>query len=107
MENCIITKHSKERCKERLGLSKSCINKKAHKALKHGIHYYDASGSLKRYMGYLYESHYRDANNIIIYNRDVFIFKGSILITIFHVPKQYYATCDKLQRKILSKKEKI
>lgn len=101
----IITKHSKKRCKERLGLSKNCINKKAELALKYGIHYYDATGKLKRYIGYLYESHDRDARNIIIYNRDVYIFRNNILLTIFHAPKQYHAMCDKIQKKIITKKE--
>lgn len=101
MVDCIVTKHSRKRCKERLGLSKNCINKKAKEALMHGIHFYDTSGNLKKYMGYLYESHERGARNIIIYNRDAYIFKGKILLTIFHVPKQYHAACDKIQKKKL------
>lgn len=99
MVDCIVTKHSKKRCKERLGLSKKCIDKKAKEALIYGIRFYDASGNLKKYMGYLYESHDRDARNIIIYNRDVYVFKGKVLLTIFHVPKQYHAACDKIQKK--------
>lgn len=99
-----ITKHSKERCKERLGLKKSCTNKKAEMALKYGIHHYDTVGSLKKYMSYLYESHNRKANNIIIYNRDVFVFNGKILITLFHIPTHYYSVCDKLQKKLNEKR---
>lgn len=101
---CSVTKHGKDRCKERLGLKKYCINKKAENALKYGIRHHNTTGSLKKYMSYLYESHNRKANNIIIYNRDVFIFYGVTLITIFHVPTQYYAACDKLQKKIINSK---
>lgn len=95
----IITKHSKKRCKERLGLSKGDTNKMAEKAIEFGINYRDTSGSLRRYMSYLYESHNKEANNIILYNREVYIFNNKKLITIFHVPNQYYSTCDKIQKR--------
>lgn len=96
---CSVTKHSKNRCKERLGIKKSCINKKAENALKYGIYHYDAVGSLRKYMSHLYESHNRKADNIIVYNRDIYIFCERTLVTIYHVPTKYYAICDKLQRK--------
>ena len=99
-KNIHISKHSKKRCKERLGLSKNNTDKVAEKALKNGIHYYDASGSLKRYIGYLYESHNRIANNIVIYNRNVYIFQNNRLITLIHLPNQYLEISDKIQRRL-------
>lgn len=103
MKKINVSKHSRERCKERLGLSKNCVQKKAENALLYGISHKDASGSLKRYIGYLYESHYRKANNILIYQREAYIFKDTKLITIFHIPKQYHAISDKLQKQKIEK----
>ena len=97
MDGLVTTKHSKKRCKERLGISKKDTDKIAEKALKYGIRYTDASGSLRRYMGYLYESHNRETGDIIIYNRYVFIFDGTKLITIFGLPNKYYEISDKKQ----------
>lgn len=96
----IITKHSKNRCKERLGLGKKYTNTIASKALTNGLKYYQLTGQLKKYVGFLYESHDRRTNNIILYNREVFVFQDNKLITIFHLPRQYYVKYDKLQKKI-------
>lgn len=98
--NINVSKHSKQRCKERLGISKKHTNKIAEKALKNGIHHTDATGSLKRYFGYLYESHNKIANNIIIYNRNVYIFRNTELITIMHLPNQYLEISDKTQKRV-------
>lgn len=96
-----VSRHSTKRCKERLGISKKDTHKQAEKALKDGVRNTDTTGSLKRYMGYLYESHNREANNIILYNRDVYVFKDTRLITIFHLPNQYFAIYDKVQKRII------
>lgn len=98
--NVEVTKHSKQRCKERLGLSKNNTDKMAEKALLTGIKYTDTTGRLKKYMSYLYESHNREANNIIIYSRQVFIFKDAKLLTIFHLPNQYCQIYDKIQKRL-------
>ena len=95
-----VSKHSKQRCKERLGISKKHTNKIAEKALQNGIRYTDVNGSLRRYMGYLYESHNKIANNIIIYNHNVYIFQNTKLITIMHLPNQYLEISDKAQKRV-------
>lgn len=99
VDNLSTTIHSGKRCKERLGLSKKQVNKMAEKALMFGINHDDAIGSLKRYIGWLYESHNRIANNILLYNREIYIFKDKRLITIFHLPHQYCEVCDKIQKR--------
>jgi hypothetical protein len=105
--NLTTSRHSSERCKERLGLSKKQVGKMAEKALTMGVTHNDVSGSLKRYVGWLYESHNREANNIILYNREIYIFKDKRLITIFHLPHQYCEVYDKVQKKKTNMKGEI
>lgn len=68
------------------------------------MRYYETPNNLKKYIGYLYDSHNREANNIIVYNREIYVFKNNILKTVFHVPKRYYSSCDKYQKKIIEER---
>lgn len=92
-----ITNHGRERTKERLGISKKAAERNAQKALDKGVTHSQAKGSLKRYIDALYLS-YKVANNIRIYNRYTYLFKGTTLITVIELPKKYHALADKLQR---------
>lgn len=101
-----VSKHSVERTKNRLGLSKKISTKNAEKALEQGLTHKELSGSLKRYVDSLYLSH-GAGNNIRIYNRYVYIFEGKFLITILNLPTKYYKTADailKSRKKMESEK---
>lgn len=91
------TKHSRKRTKDRLGLSKKLADKNAQKALERGITHSEAKGSLSRYLDGLYLSH-EVANNIKVYHRNVYLFRGDRLITIIQLPKNLYVVADKLQK---------
>lgn len=54
--NVKVTKHGKQRTKERLGLSKKLAESNAAKALEHGIKHSDVKGSLNRYFTALYQT---------------------------------------------------
>ena len=92
----IITTHAKKRAKERLGIGKNLTVKLAEKALTYGLTHSDTKGSLKRYCDKIYLSH-RKANNIRIYNRKIFVFKDSILITIINLPNNLSNIADSIQ----------
>lgn len=94
--NVIVTTHAKKRAKERLGISKNLTIKLAEKALTYGLTHSDAKGSLKKYCDKIYLSH-KKANNIRIYNRKVFVFKDSILITIINLPNNLLNIVDNIQ----------
>jgi hypothetical protein len=100
-EKLIVTCHAKERVKERLGISKKLTSKIADKALKHGVKHFNAKGKLKKYMDSLYLNN-KKANNITIYNREVYIFKDLILITVLNLPKDLIKIADKIQKNINS-----
>jgi len=96
--NPIVTKHAKEKIKERAGLSKKISEKVAKKALNHGIKHSEISGRLKKYLDKLYLQH-ENANGMRIYNNKVFLFHGSVLITVINLPHQFIKQVVKLQQK--------
>lgn len=94
----IATDHAKQRTKERLGLSKNLTDKIAQKALDNGVIHSETAGSFKRFYDGLYLRH-RNANNIRVYNRKVYLFNDEVLITIINLPNKYNVLADKLQKK--------
>lgn len=97
------TRHSKNRTKERLGISKKLADKNAQKALERGITHSETKGGLSRYLDGLYLSH-KAANNIRVYNRNVYLFNGTCLITIITLPQALCGVADKLQKDKENKK---
>ena len=96
----IVTHHAKQRTKDRLGVSKKIADKIAKKALEHGITHAQATGRLKSYLDKLYLKH-RRANNLRVYNRQVFLFTDNILITVINLPNNLIKIADKIQKKII------
>ena len=100
MENkiAITTDHLKKRIKQRTGLSKKIADKQSQKALDNGITHAETKGNLKKFIDGLYLSH-RNANNIRIYHREVFLFRNEVAITVINLPQRYSAAADKLQKR--------
>lgn len=92
-----LTAHGKKRSKERCGFGKSATARAAQIALKDGLKHNEVAGSLKRFLDGLYLSH-RNADNMRIWNKKVYLFTGELLITILDVPRKYYGTIDKINR---------
>lgn len=92
------TKHSAQRTKDRLGISKKLSDKNAQKALDFGVTHAETTGSLNRYLTSLYFAR-ENANNMRVYHRNVYLFHASTLITIIPLPKKYYDIADKLQKR--------
>ncbi|WP_145052597.1 hypothetical protein [Paenibacillus xylanexedens] len=97
-EDLRITRHARQRTKDRLGLKKKLSGKKADEAFEYGVRRSDATGRLARYLDALYfRGHI--ANNIRIYHRYVYLFNDRTLITILHLPKEYIPAADKAQKR--------
>lgn len=97
MKDVVMTRHSVKRTKERVGLSKKIADKNAQRAFQYGVTHSEASGGLRRYLDKLYLSN-GNANNVRIYHRYVYMFRGSTLLTILPLPNKFYALADKLQK---------
>lgn len=84
-----VSKHGAKRARERVGLPKKAVERNAQRALTEGIGYKEASGSLKRYISWLYERYDGNGNNIRIYGDKVWVFHDGILITVLNVPGEH------------------
>lgn len=63
----------------------------------YGITHSEAKGGLCRYLDKLYLSN-GNANNVRVYHRYVYLFRGNTLLTIIPLPNKFYALADKLQK---------
>lgn len=90
-----ITQHALERCKERGGWNPKAAQRMADKALEHGIKHCDTKGALKRYFDHLYMVE-RNANNLRIYGRHVFVFYHERLITVLHLAHEHVRAVEEL-----------
>lgn len=97
MPDVVMTNHSVKRTKERIGLSKKIADKNAQRALEYGVTHSEAKGVLCRYLDKLYLSN-GNANNVRVYHRYVYLFRGNTLLTIIPLPNKFYALADKLQK---------
>ena len=92
-----VTRHAKQRTKERVGIPKRAAVKNANRALEKGIKHSETSGGLHRYVAALYWRE-QTANNIRIYGEYVYIFHDSTLITVFIPPQKYRKAANQLQK---------
>ena len=93
-----VSKHAKKRMKERCGLNLSSIDRTAAIAFEEGLHHKDCTGSLKKYIDYLFLSH-NFGNNIRLYGDNVYIFQGSTLVTVLKLPNRFKNTVNKLRNR--------
>ena len=97
-KNPILTNHGEKRIKDRIGISKKSSYKNAEKALKYGFDQSKTKGKFNRYLTKLYFTN--KCNNILVYNRYVYVFKNNVLITVFNLPKDFIKQADKIQESI-------
>lgn len=88
MSCVVLTDHARSRYKSRTSVSKSRMEKDAQKALENGVRFDETSGGLRRYIDALHWTNPK-VNNIRIYCGRVYIFSGSVLITVFDLPEKY------------------
>lgn len=95
--NLAMTKHARERSKQRLGLSGKVVKKNLDKIYTFGVRREDTNGRLKRYLDRLHEYNKRSDN--VIYGYYVYVFAHGDLVTIFPLPKEYWKTVNKIKRR--------
>jgi hypothetical protein len=98
----IITDHAENRIRQRCGLPRRAVNKKAEVALRDGLSHKECTGRLKKYFDYLFLSHGGVGANIRIYGDNVYIFTRDKLITVLPLPNEH----RKSARKILDRRKK-
>lgn len=91
------TKHGEKRIRERVGVNKKTAEKLAEKAFAEGIRHQDTTGRLRKYLDKLLIN--GNANQINIYNRKVWLFKGDVLITTWGLPTHFHKIEDKMKAK--------
>lgn len=81
-----ITRHGGQRVRKRLGKPKKSVARIATRALEKGLGQKDVKGRLNRYLEKLW--HFGYANNIRLFQEQVFIFDGEKLVTVFPLPSK-------------------
>lgn len=81
----IVTKHAKQRMKQRNGLNNKAVDRMADIAYEKGLKHGDLSGNLKKWVDkqYFYN---RMANQIRLYGDKAYIFQNEKLITVIQIP---------------------
>lgn len=81
-----ITKHAKERSKERNGWNIKATERMSKKVLEQGIRHSQTKGRLNRWMSSLYNKHRREGADIRLYGDKAYIFANETLITVLQIP---------------------
>lgn len=80
-----VSKHAKQRMKERCGYNSKCIERMAKKAFDEGITHKQTKGQLNKWVTklFFYNKH---ANNIRLYGDKAYIFCDTVLVTVVQIP---------------------
>jgi hypothetical protein len=89
-----ISKHAKQRSKERLGVKASSFERILPRIVAEGRRAKDFVGSFKRYLDNLHMS-YPGRKDIIVYAHQIYIMKDTTIVTVLHVPQKYIKVIDK------------
>lgn len=93
-----VTKHAKQRMKERCGLNDKSADRLAKIAYEKGLHHGDLTGKLKKWVDgqYLYS---RRANQIRLYGDMAYIFQREKLITVIPIPHGLVKVAVKISKR--------
>ena len=81
-----VTNHAAKRFKKRCGFPKKACQSHAQTAYDKGYRHVDAKGRAKRYMDKVFLEH-RKANQMRVYGEFIYLFAGTVLITVMNLPK--------------------
>jgi len=82
-----VTRHGEKRVRERVGVPKRAVGRRAEAARQKGLKHEDAQGSLRKYLDTLYMA--GNADEIRIYAGYIYIFCGGRLITCLVLPREF------------------
>lgn len=91
-----ITRHGKNRMKERLGLPKRAIRRHLKIVLKDGLTHKEMNGSLLSYINWQVIKFKHKCNKPIVHGHHLYIFHNETLITVLELPTKLKALADKL-----------
>lgn len=93
-----ITQHATDRGRERMGLPSGAIERLAQRAWKKGLTLEETAGSLNRFLTHLYMTR-MTANQMRVWNNQVWVFVGETLVTVFHLPRRFHPVAQKLLKR--------
>lgn len=82
-----VSRHAKQRLKERCGLNKKAVQRMAETAFEKGVRHDETCGQLNKWFTTLFHVN-SAANNIRIYGNFAYIFCDNTLVTVLSVPKR-------------------
>lgn len=93
-----VTKHAKERLKERCGLNDKSSERMAKIAYEKGLRHGDLTGNLKKWVDkqYFYN---RQANQVRLYGDKAYIFHNQKLITVIQIPHNLVKEVVRISKK--------
>ncbi len=102
MSNIDITIHGKRRIKKRCGVNSKGAERLANIVFEQGLTHAEVTGSLKRYMDFLF-LYNGQANNVRLYGDKTYKFCDEVLVTVLNTPKKYRSIVNKLMEKKVRK----
>lgn len=93
----IVTKHAKQRIKQRCGVNKKSADRMAKIAYEKGVKHREVSGNLRKWVDGLYLKHHQ-GNQIRLYGDKAYIFHDARLITVIQIPHNLVKEVDKLRK---------
>ena len=93
-----VTKHAKERMKERCGIKEKSADRMAKIAYEKGLKHRDLTGNLKKWVDSLYFKN-RAANQIRLYGDKAYIFQNEKLITVIQIPHNLVKEVVRISKK--------
>lgn len=93
-----VTKHAKERMKERCGLNEKSVNRMANIAYEKGLKHSNLTGNLKKWADGQYLKN-RTANQIRLYGDKAYIFQNKTLITVIQIPHNLVKEVVRISKK--------
>ena len=99
-----VSKHAKERSKQRNGWNEKTTERMVQKVLEKGIPHRQTKGRLNKWVTSLYFKN-ADANNIRLYGDKAYIFHNETLITVLQIPANLTKDMEKFICKDLEQSE--
>lgn len=93
-----VTNHADQRIRQRVGVPRSAVRRLAARAKSDGIERRETTGSLRRYLDYIY--HYNTTQpTIYVWSEKVFIFVDQALVTVLNLPTRYKSAANSRGKK--------
>ena len=94
-----ISKHAKDRSKERNGWNEKTTERMVQKILEKGITHKQVRGRLEKWMSGIYERYKKKGKDVRLYGDKAYVFVGTELLTVLQIPANITKDMDKFIRK--------